>query len=76
MKKIAIATIKAYQKFVSPVLGPTCRFHPTCSSYAMTAIETHGLAAGLFLAFKRVFRCNPWGGSGVDEVPKKGKWTQ
>jgi len=42
----------------------------------MTAIEIHGLAAGLFLAFKRVFRCNPWGGSGVDEVPKKGKWTQ
>ena len=75
MKKIVIIIIRAYQKFISPILGPACRFHPTCSSYALTAIEEHGLAFGLFLALKRVFRCNPWGASGLDEVPKKDTWT-
>ena len=64
-----IKTIKAYQKFLSPLLGQNCRFHPTCSQYAIEALDTHGIFYGLFLSLKRIARCNPWGGSGIDYVP-------
>jgi putative membrane protein insertion efficiency factor len=54
------------------VIGPRCRYLPTCSDYALEALETHGLARGLFLAAKRLLRCHPWGGSGYDPVPPLG----
>jgi len=61
--------IKFYQKFISPYLPNSCRFTPTCSQYAIEALEKYGLFKGGWLALKRIFRCNPWGGSGYDPVP-------
>jgi putative membrane protein insertion efficiency factor len=54
---------------ISPVLGPSCRYLPTCSEYALTALEAHGLLRGGWLAVRRLTRCHPWGGSGYDPVP-------
>ncbi|MCH2038638.1 MAG: membrane protein insertion efficiency factor YidD [Rickettsiales bacterium] len=61
--------IKAYQYILSPLLGPRCRHTPTCSEYAMQAIETHGAVKGSWLAIKRISRCHPWGTHGYDPVP-------
>ncbi|HEV8026652.1 MAG TPA: membrane protein insertion efficiency factor YidD [Stellaceae bacterium] len=61
--------IRAYQLFLSPLVGPTCRYLPSCSDYAATAIRRHGAVAGSWLALKRLLRCHPWGGSGYDPVP-------
>ncbi len=61
--------VRAYQLLVSPVMAGNCRFHPTCSSYALEALEVHGPLAGSWLAIKRIGRCHPWGGAGLDEVP-------
>lgn len=63
------AMIRAYQLVISPVLPPSCRFLPSCSDYAMEAIERHGALRGLGLALWRLARCQPWGGSGYDPVP-------
>ena len=63
--------IRIYQWFISPLLGAPCRHLPTCSHYAIEAIETHGALAGSWLTVKRVLRCNPWGTSGYDPVPQK-----
>ena len=70
MSKLFIWFILAYQKVVSPLVGPCCRFHPTCSNFAKEAIETHGLLRGAWLALKRVSRCHPLGSSGFDPVPR------
>jgi putative membrane protein insertion efficiency factor len=61
--------IRGYQKFISPMLPPSCRFHPTCSEYGYEAIQKHGLVKGGGLAIWRVLRCNPWGKGGLDPVP-------
>ena len=58
-----------YQKFISPMTPPSCRFVPTCSQYAKEAIIKHGPVKGLYLAIKRLLRCHPFGGSGYDPVP-------
>ncbi|MGI5887943.1 MAG: membrane protein insertion efficiency factor YidD [Oscillospiraceae bacterium] len=71
MGKIAVFLIRLYQKYISPMLGKNCRYIPTCSEYAVQAIQIHGFFAGSWLAFKRILRCNPWGGSGYDPVPPK-----
>lgn len=63
--------VRTWRLAISPLLGPSCRFHPSCSAYADEALRTHGLARGGFLAFKRICRCHPWGGSGYDPVPSK-----
>ena len=62
--------IRIYQLFISPMLGPSCRYLPSCSDYAAEAIERHGALAGSWLALKRLARCHPWGGSGYDPVPE------
>jgi hypothetical protein len=64
-----IALIKIYQWVISPVLGPKCRFTPSCSQYAAEALKKHGVVKGMWLAIKRLSRCHPWGGSGYDPVP-------
>jgi putative membrane protein insertion efficiency factor len=66
---LAIAAIRAYQLLLSPLLAPACRFDPSCSSYAVEAIERHGLFRGSWLAAARIGRCHPWGGFGHDPVP-------
>ena len=58
-----------YQKCISPMIGPSCRFTPTCSQYAVEAIKKHGPFKGFCLAVRRILRCHPWGGSGYDPVP-------
>jgi putative membrane protein insertion efficiency factor len=64
-----IFLIKIYQWIISPLLGPKCRYTPTCSQYAVEALKKHGVFKGLWLAIKRIGRCHPWGGSGYDPVP-------
>ncbi|MFR9651253.1 MAG: membrane protein insertion efficiency factor YidD [Rikenellaceae bacterium] len=73
MRKIAIAPlillVRIYQRLISPLLPPTCRFTPTCSQYAIEALRKHGIFKGSYLTIRRILRCHPWGGSGYDPVP-------
>ena len=74
MKPIAlliVGLIRGYQYFISPLLPPSCRFEPTCSHYAMTALRRHGVVLGLALATWRILRCNPYCSGGIDEVPER-----
>ena len=64
-----IVPIKLYQILLSPLIGPSCRFTPTCSNYAIEAINKYGPFKGLWLAIKRISKCHPWGDSGHDPVP-------
>ena len=66
---LLIAPIRFYQRYISPLTPPACRFTPTCSQYAVEAIQKHGPFKGLWLAVRRILRCHPWGGSGYDPVP-------
>jgi putative membrane protein insertion efficiency factor len=70
VKTLLKAPIHLYRWFLSPFLGGQCRFHPSCSAYALEAIERHGACRGGALAVKRICRCHPWGGAGHDPVPK------
>ena len=67
-----LGVLRGYQLVVAPLLGPTCRFAPSCSAYAMEAIRRHGLVAGSVLAMRRLGRCHPWNHGGYDPVPAKG----
>lgn len=69
MKRVFIFMIRLYQKLLSPVLGASCRYTPTCSQYAVEALQKHGIFKGSWLAIKRIVSCNPWGGHGYDPVP-------
>lgn len=69
LSKILIGCIRIYQYAISPWLRPSCRFQPTCSSYSIEAIQTHGALKGFFLGARRILRCHPWGDSGYDPVP-------
>ena len=66
-----IALLRFYQIFISPLLGNNCRFHPTCSAYFIEAVKIHGLKKGFVLGIKRISKCHPWGGKGIDHVPEK-----
>ena len=68
MKKIFILLIKFYRKFISPVLGPRCRFYPSCSQYALEAVSKYGALKGGWMSVKRICRCNPWNPGGYDPV--------
>lgn len=63
--------VQAYQLLVSPLLGPTCKYYPSCSAYAVTALTEHGPLRGLWLAGRRLLRCHPWSHGGVDHVPPR-----
>jgi putative membrane protein insertion efficiency factor len=69
VRRVAIAALRFYKSAISPWLPPACRFQPTCSEYAMEAIEMHGLAAGSWLAIRRLARCHPFSRGGFDPVP-------
>jgi putative membrane protein insertion efficiency factor len=71
MKKVLQGLVLFYRKFISPLKPPTCRFYPTCSQYALDALEQHGPAKGSWLAVKRVCKCHPFHPGGVDHVPPK-----
>ena len=73
LSKIVIKLIKGYQFFISPLLGNTCRFVPTCSDYAIEALKTFGFFKGLYFSFKRILSCHPWVNSGHDPVKKQMK---
>jgi putative membrane protein insertion efficiency factor len=66
--RVGIALIKAYQRFISPMLPPSCRFTPSCSLYTLQAIEKYGLLKGCFMGARRVLRCHPFSGGGYDPV--------
>ncbi|MEN1940878.1 membrane protein insertion efficiency factor YidD [Luteimonas sp. MJ246] len=71
-----IALLRGYKRWLSPLLGPRCRFLPTCSEYAMQAIALHGALRGSWLAAKRVGRCHPLNPGGMDPVPPRDDGTQ
>ncbi|MBO5699452.1 MAG: membrane protein insertion efficiency factor YidD [Bacteroidaceae bacterium] len=66
---ILIMPIRFYQRFISPLTPPACRFTPTCSQYAIEALRKHGPIKGTWFAVRRILRCHPWGGHGYDPVP-------
>lgn len=69
LQKLGVYLIKAYQYTISPMLGPRCRFTPTCSNYAIDAIKIHGIAIGGWLTLKRILKCHPLHPGGNDPVP-------
>ena len=71
LKTFFISLIKFYKIFLSPFLGANCRYIPTCSDYAIQAIEQKGIIKGIYISFKRVLRCHPFGSSGYDPVSNK-----
>lgn len=71
MRKLIIGLIRLYQLLISPMLGPSCRFYPSCSQYAIESLKIHGLVKGSYLAFNRVLRCHPGCEGGIDPVPEK-----
>lgn len=68
MKKLAIGLVRLYQRFLSPLFPPSCRFSPTCSNYMIQSIERHGLK-GILMGLARILRCYPWSKTGFDPVP-------
>ena len=71
MSRVMIWLIRLYQKYISPLTGRHCRYYPTCSEYAVEAISLYGPLKGGWMAFRRILRCNPFGGFGFDPVPTK-----
>ncbi|NUO80404.1 membrane protein insertion efficiency factor YidD [candidate division KSB1 bacterium] len=69
MKHLLVFLIRVYQKLISPLLPPSCRFYPSCSEYACQAIQKYGVMKGAYLAGRRLLRCHPWHAPGYDPVP-------
>ena len=71
MARIVALPVRAYRLILSPWVGHNCRYQPTCSTYALEALERHGALRGTRLTARRILRCHPWGGSGYDPVPDR-----
>jgi putative membrane protein insertion efficiency factor len=76
VKFLLIALLRGYRFLISPLYGQVCRFHPTCSAYALEAITVHGSIKGTWLAVRRVVRCHPWALGGYDPVPPHSTMTR
>ncbi|GAA4288166.1 membrane protein insertion efficiency factor YidD [Georgenia daeguensis] len=72
---LLLGLVRVYQAVVSPWLPPSCKYYPSCSAYAVTALRRHGAVKGTALAGWRLLRCNPWSHGGVDHVPPRGRWS-
>lgn len=70
MARVLLTLIAGYRRFVSPLLGATCRYHPSCSAYGASCIERFGVARGVWLGARRIARCHPWHAGGFDPVPE------
>ncbi|HWV25799.1 MAG TPA: membrane protein insertion efficiency factor YidD [Aeromicrobium sp.] len=71
MKYVLIAVLKVYRFAISPLYGDVCRYYPSCSAYALEAVQVHGSIRGVWLAGRRLLRCHPWARGGLDPVPQK-----
>lgn len=69
MREFLMASVRFYRRAISPLTPPSCRYTPTCSAYALEALERHGSLRGAWLALRRILSCHPWGGHGFDPVP-------
>ena len=76
MKHVLIVLLKIYRLTISPLYGNVCRYHPTCSAYALRAVEVHGAVRGSWLAGRRLLRCHPWAPGGYDPVPGTPEFTE
>ena len=70
-RNAAVLLLRAYRAVISPLYGEVCRYYPSCSAYALQAIQEHGVVIGGFLGIRRILRCHPWAAGGVDDVPVK-----
>ena len=70
-RNIAVLILRAYRKVISPLYGDVCRYYPSCSAYALGAIQEHGVIVGSALGVARIVRCHPWAAGGIDDVPRK-----
>ena len=71
---VLVGLIRIYQMTISKLIGPVCRYYPSCSHYGLEAIKVHGAGKGSLLAAWRILRCHPWAAGGIDEVPARGSW--
>jgi putative membrane protein insertion efficiency factor len=69
-RNVCVAILVAYRAVVSPLYGDVCRYYPSCSSYALQAIQQHGVVRGIWLGARRILRCHPWAAGGVDDIPE------
>ena len=74
LRAVVVATLKVYRRLVSPLYGDVCRYYPSCSAYALAAVERYGAFRGLWLGARRIARCHPWAAGGVDQVPSQFSW--
>ena len=70
-RNACVAILKVYRAVISPLYGDVCRYYPTCSHYAMQAIQQHGVVRGVWLGTRRIARCHPWAEGGIDDVPAR-----
>ena len=70
IRSALMGLVRAYRLLLSPMLGANCRYYPSCSAYALQALDRHGAAAGSYLTLRRIGRCHPWCAGGIDEVPQ------
>ncbi|WP_308466752.1 membrane protein insertion efficiency factor YidD [Rathayibacter soli] len=72
-RNVVVLVLRAYRAVISPLYGDVCRYYPSCSAYALGAIQEHGVVIGVVLGVRRIIRCHPWASGGIDDVPLKKK---